>query len=213
MKTRFLGHPDEVGADNRKRAQAWDKLYADSMVRLQKRIAEHKIPIPDIHPIQDLVLVYRLPNEYKGTIIIPDVAKFGDGTESPVESPYSIGVLLLAGAEATSKLETHGVLPGDYIQFAKYAGESETADRMKAAIERWGNEGMPVEYIERKAKELRDDEMTKKKLMRFQAPLVHQSIDLFGRLYGEKPTMQMVREVNAKGAVLHVIDPVPENIL
>ena len=185
--------------------RAWDRLYEKANETLKARIEEHGIPLPDTHPAQDLVLAYRIPNEYQGRLHLPETA-------AAHAAPYSIGVLLLAGAEATGVLESHGILPGDYIQFAKYAGDEETAARVNEAISGWSKEGMGPEYIQRKAIQLRDDEMKKKKLMRFQAGLIHQSVDFLERRLGEKPTMRMIREVSAKG-VLHIIEPVVENIL
>lgn len=209
VKTRLT--ETDTPADRRQLARAWDKLYEEANERLKKRIDELQIPLPDIHPMQDLVLVYRIPNDYKGSIIIPDIAKVGE--DNTADAPFSVGVLLLAGAEATGILESHGALPGDLVQFAKYAGESESVARMNAAAGKAIEEGMPADYVERKQKEYRDDIMKKKKLLRFQAGLIHQSVDFLARRFGDKPTMQMVREVNAKNQVIHVIEPVVENIL
>jgi hypothetical protein len=185
---------------------AWDKLYARADARLRERMAEYECPEPEWVPGQDIVVVYRFPNEYKGLVYLPEA--YADGHDAQ----YSIGLLLMAGPEAQDILESHGVLPGDVVKFARWAGEEEAANRVQEAKGKARQAGASEAEATHAAIEVRDAEMAKKKLLEFQVPFIRGSVDLKERLYGDKPTMERVRIVTAKGEPMHVIRPVAENL-
>lgn len=208
MKTRIVGEGFTNATDVRQLARAWDKLYIDAAETLKKRMEEHQIPHPGTRPMQDLCLVYRIPNEYKGNLVLPE--EYADGHDAP----FQVGILLRAGPEAFDILESHGALPGDFIHFARFAGEEEVVQRVRDATAKYMQEGYSPNTVADKVSKMAIEERAKKKLMRIQARLIHQSVDLDGRMSGDKPVMEMIREVNAKtGNVVHVIEPVVENIL
>lgn len=185
---------------------AWDELYRQASERLVRRMETLKVPEPTTFPRDDVSLIYRLPNEYKGAIEIPEQFRHRH------DAQYSVGLLLCMGLDASMRLEADGFLPGDYVQFARYAGEEETAARVAEAIKKAEEEGLSQQHAERLGKKVRDEETSKAKYIRVQVPLIHQSVDLAERLRGPTPTMRLVREVGPKGAV-HVIEPVIENVL
>lgn len=187
-----------VGLGSTELALKWDKLYQDAHATLVKRAADLGIPEPDRQPIQDMVVVYRIPNEYRGTIEIPDEFK------GRHDSPYSIGVFMFAGPEAMDVLESHGVLPGDYVTFARFAGEEETTARIKDAV-RGARSELEAGAIIR---DTRAAEEAKKKLLKLQVPFIHESVDLYDRLNGPRPTMELVRSVDKAGNATHLIQPV-----
>lgn len=156
-----------------------------------------------------MCLLYRIPNEYKGAVAIPE--QFAQRHDAE----FDVGLLIFAGVEAMGVLETHGVLLGDYCQFAKYGGEQAAANRIQQAIQQAHEEGRVNTEAQADAlgMDLWRQETSKKKLIRIQAKLIHQSVDLFERRHGAKPTMQIVRVIDAKQRVLHTIEPVIENIL
>lgn len=200
---RTVGARDEV-------ARAWDALHLQAHEKLKARVEAFEIPSIDRAPLQDIVLVYRLPNDYKspsGKLILPE--EFAEHHDLP----YSIGVLLAAGPEAWDVLTSHGCLPGDLVTFAKYSGEEEASGRAQEAIEKATKQGHPPVLAAEAGKQASAAEMKKKKLLRFQVPFIHLSIDLAQRLWGERPTMELVRQVNAEGQVLHVYRPVIENLI
>lgn len=198
--------------------RAWDALYRRAAETLKKRMEEHGSPRPTWMPVQDLCQVYRLPNEYKpmsgtrddgGTWMI----HMPETSQDKHDIPYSVGILISAGPEALGVLESHGVLPGDYVLFAPYAGEEQMESRIAEAIDKARDRGASPEEAAQVSQQVRDAEMAKKKLLRFQVPFIHGSVDLLERLYGETPTMELVREVNAKGGPEHVYVPVIENLI
>lgn len=194
------------GAELRPEDRAWDKLQADALATLRRRMKEFEAPPFSVTPAQDIALVYRLPNDYRPDehqgIIAPDEWKHRH------ELPFSIGLLLWAGAEAMDVLASHGILIGDLVQFARYAGDEEEASQVSEAIAKVRAKGGTESQAMEAAKQAREKEMGKKKLLRLQAPFIHGSFDLTVRLFGEKPTMELVREVNAKGEPVHVFRPI-----
>ena len=187
-----------IGLGSNELALKWDKLYQDAHATLSQRAEALGIPEPDRHPIQDLVVVYRIPNEYRGTIAIPDEFK------GRHDSPYSIGVFMFAGPEAMDVLASHGVLPGDYVTFARFAGEEETTARIKEAV------SQARSHLEAGAivRDTRAAEESKKKLLKLQVPFIHESVDLYDRLNGPRPTMELVRSVDKGGNAIHLIQPI-----
>lgn len=179
----------------------WDRLYGDAHARLMARIEEHGIPMPPWAPAQDICVVYRIPNDYQSPngLILPEAHAENH------DSPYSLGVLLMAGPEASDVLESHGVLPGDYVKFARFAGEEEEAARIHEAIAKRATGPAHASAL---ANAIRNEAIGKKKLLELQVPFIHGSVDLLERLYGPTPTMEMVRHVLPSGKVTHLILPV-----
>ncbi len=186
-------------------AAKWDALYARAVETLKQRIAEMDIPHPSRLPLQDVVVAYRIENEYQGKMVIPDEFK------GRHDAPYSVGVLLMAGAEAMDVLESHGVLPGDFITFGRFAGDEETDARIQEAVrprsaENPNGSSSPIEAANR-SREIREESLSKKKLLKLKVADVQESVDGFDRLHGPNPTMEMVRLVDAKGNPIHVLMP------
>ena len=148
-----------------------------------------------------IALVYRLPNDYQSPngLVLPDRYKEGH------DAPFSLGILITAGPEAMDILESHGVLPGDYVKFARFAGEEEDAGRIARAV----NAATGPIDAERRRDRLMDEHMAKKKILELQVPFIHGSVDLLDRLEGAKPTMEMVREIHGN-RVVHMIQPILE---
>lgn len=189
---------------------AWDKLYAEASRTRDQRIVEYGAPDLKWASCQDIALVYRLPSKekakmHKGLIHIPEVAQTD-------EMPYSIGVLIWAGLEAMDVLESHGVLPGDLVKFARYAGEEEAAARAQEAVDQVHKRKGSEEEALAAAIAAREEEVERKKLLELQVPFIHGSLDLQKRLCGPEPTMRIVRRIAPQGRVF-TIEPVVENLL
>lgn len=191
---------------------AWDVLHERAFSRLADRIEMYAPPEMRGISIQDVVIVYRFPSKQrkhfieKYDIIIPDKYR----TE---ELPFSIGLLMCAGAEAMDVLASHGVLIGDIVRFAPLAGDEETEERVQEALQQAAMAGKNPEQTFEAVKKARDEEMEKKKLLRLKAQHIHESIDGLERLYGPKPTMETVRRVEKNGDPIYVIRPVIANLL
>lgn len=183
----------------------WARLYEQAHHRLLARIEEYGVPTLEAIPVQDLVVLYRLPTKQKekvtrGGIIIPDAYQ-------REQIPFSVGLLLAAGPQAQDVLESHGVLPGDLVMFAPLAGDEVDAAAVVAAQREAARRGGDLEQIEEAGRVARDGELEKKKLLTLQAPFIHRSVDLLQRLYGPTPTMERVRESSPKG-FKHLIRPI-----
>lgn len=201
---------DHVG-NRAKDVGGWAKLYEQAHERLLARIKEYDPPPLASVPAQDCVTVYRFPTKPKATeteggILIPDA-------HQKEQTPFSAGLLICAGAEALDVLASHGILPGDIVRWAWLAGDEEDVKRVDEALAEAAARGLGESSMRRVAMKARDDEMAKKKLLRLKAPDIHESVDLLERLYGDKPTMEFVREVSPNGDFTHVIRPVIENLL
>jgi hypothetical protein len=188
---------------------AWSKLYQQAHERLLHRIEEFGIPELVSVTAQDCLIIYRFPVKptaqfTEGGLEIPQVAQVA-------ENPYSSGVLLFAAAEALDVLASHGVLPGDIVRWAYLAGDEEDTKRVNDAIEQARDAGHGPARVSKIAIQTRDQELAKKKLIRLKTPDIHESVDLKERLFGERPTMELVCEMGPKGA-MHVIRPVIENL-
>lgn len=183
----------------------WAALYASAHETLLARIEKHHIEFEVHYPYDDICVVSRMPTAEQekvspGGIIIPDVAQ-------TAAMPYSIGVLLYAGMDALDKLTTMGILPGDYIKFAKYAGDEEAVSRVKGVIDKGEKKGVPPAKLAEEAIAVRNEEIAKQKVLDLQVMEIHGSLDLAERLYGDTPTMEIVREERAKGPI-HVVRPI-----
>jgi hypothetical protein len=190
--------------------RAWDLLNEKAIERLKYRMEKYEPPALESWPVQDLVVVYRFPTKAtrkmtSGGLWIPDISQ-------KEEMPFSLGLLIGAGPEAMDVLASHGTLLGDVIRFAPLAGDEETEQRVQDAIAQVQQRKGTEEEMSRAALEARDSEMEKKKLLRLQVPFVHESVDLLGRLFGPKPTMEMVRHVDKNGDPQHQIRPIIANL-
>lgn len=190
-------------------SDAWAKLYQRAHATLIARIEEFDPPELKSIPVQDKVLVYRFPNraaatQTAGGLIIPE-------TSRKEEVDFASGVLMYAGAEAMDVLASHGILVGDIVRWAYLAGDEEDVRRVDEAIENARSLGLTGARLEAKAIEARNQEMSKKKLIRLRTSDIHESVDLLERLYGEKPTMEYVREERPDGFT-HVIRPIADNL-
>jgi len=194
-----------VGPANRLSPEdaAWDRLYAEAYERLDRRLVEHNVILPEAFPSQDIVIVARFEYDYAratgSKLHLPQTAM------SP-ESPYSVGLLIFAGMEASDVLESHGTFVGDYVTFARFAGEEYVVERIQEAIATTKKVGRLAATGEARA--IRDEAMSKQKLLKLKAPELHESVDLLERLCGATPTMRHVRTVTAAGDPLHVIKPI-----
>lgn len=182
----------------------WERLYAGANARLIERIARHEAPEANDFPAQDICLVYRIPNPYKSTsgLVLPD--EFAQRHDSLLNH----GLLISAGPEAMDVLTSHGILLGDYVKFARFAGEEEEAGRAAAAIEDAKKSGATKDEAFAAAQDARASERQRKKLLELQVPYIHGSMDLLERLQGPMRSMEMVRVRLPGGKVEHQIIPV-----
>jgi hypothetical protein len=183
----------------------WAPIYAAAAALLEARIEEHKIPIPTLFPHDNVAVVWRLPSAqqqtmYKGLLHIPQ-------TSQVRSMPYSIGVLLFANGEGLDRLTGSGILPGDYVKFGQFAGDEEAVSRVKDAIEDAQKLGMNEEDAEKYALKTRNEETERNKVLQLREPDIHSSIDLFDRLYGKRPTMELVR-AEGKDGPIHLVRPI-----
>lgn len=190
--------PPEPYRPKEDEAWKWTAAYVAANRLLLERMKDFEIPEPTWAPAQDIAIVYRIPNTYKGSLILPEAY------DTRHDAPFSLGVLLMAGPEATDVLESHGIMPGDIVRFARFAGEEEAVNRAHEAMSQASNPEVALAA----AKRVREEEMAKKKILSLQVPFIHGSVDLFERLYGPKPTMRLVRHVLPSGKVEHLIRPV-----
>lgn len=207
---------DEMAAEN----AAWDLLFADAARRLGARIKEYEPPPLTGLPAQDLVVVYRFPREQEKFFskehnwVIPD--KYQKD-----RTPFSLGLLMWAGAEAMDVLVDHGILVGDVVKFAPLAGDEEMAGVVNEAIaEVAKRRGRPrsqaaadaaMAEAEAAAERARNELLEEKKHLRLHASDIHESVDLVGRMCGDKPTMEMVRRREGTRHI-HIIRPVVNNV-
>jgi hypothetical protein len=204
MKIRPIESVPIAGYELKNEDSKWDALYAQARERLEERIKHYDVSMPAFMPAQDILVVYRLPPKekatmHKGILHIPQVAQ-------EEQIPYSVGVYILAGAEAADVLESHGILPGDFIKFSRFAGDEEAATRVNEAIAQAQTDRMSPVNTERMVKQARDESLERKKLLELQVASIHGSVDLIERLYGDRPSMRMVREVGPRGRK-HLILP------
>lgn len=180
--------------------EKWNALHVEAAARLRVRVAQHEAPSPTWHPVQDICLVYRIPNPYKSAsgIVLPEAYAQAH------DSVLNHGLLISAGPEALDVLASHGILIGDYVKFARFAGEEEDAKRAQEAIARIAATG----GTEADAWNLIDKERQRKKLLELQVPFIHGSMDLLERLGGPSQSMEKVRVRLPNGAVEHQIIPV-----
>lgn len=186
----------------------WGEIYRTAHEKLVARLAHHSIEHDVYYPLDDIVVVYRLPTNQDmtktpGGLWIPDIAQ--DRAQ-----PYSVGLLLYAGVAALDDLADSGCVPGDYVKFGRFAGDEEAVQRVNDAMEKgvaMSRKPEDVRLVEEKALALKDAELKKQKLLELQAKDLHCSIDLMDRLYGEKPTMEVVRAIEG-GLLKHVIRPI-----
>jgi co-chaperonin GroES (HSP10) len=196
---RWLGFKTSAFYDEK-----WERLHEEAAQLLAERMEQHAAPTPPDHPVQDICLVYRIPNPYKSTsgLVLPE--QFSQAHDTVL----SHGILLSAGPEAMDVLTSHGILIGDYVKFARFAGEEEAAGRVEEAVRevaaRGGTQAEGVAVAARTAEE----ERQKKKLLEIQVPFIHRSVDLQERLTGPRKRMEKVRVRLPNGAVEHQIIPV-----
>ena len=177
--------------------EKWSALHVEAAARLRVRMAQHEAPEPSWYPAQDICLIYRIPNTYAGLIHV-------DVNPQAHDSVLNHGLLIAAGPEAMDVLTSHGILLGDYVKFARYAGEEEDAKRAQEAIARIISSGGQAPS----AWEFLDKERQRKKLLEMQVPFVHGSMDLMERLAEPTKSMEKVRVRLPGGAVEHQIIPV-----
>lgn len=109
--------------------------------KLAARLKEYAVPPLPHQPIFNFVTVFRIPPLTKhGSIFVPE----------NVQRPKPQGLLVAAGMKARDEFESNGVLLGDLIWFAKYAGWEEEIDRDP------NNQSRELIFLE--AKEIRGSE-------------------------------------------------------
>jgi len=144
---------------------AWARLEAEGRKRVAAALEEAGLEIP-YAPGFDTVLVVRLPPppvvKMIGALHIPE--KFQEDPE-----PKSEGVLIAAGLKALDTLRDHGYLLGDRVQIGRFAGWEKAF-------------GADVKEHERQVR----------KILQMTAGDLLGSFDLKERLYGKKPTMEIV---------------------
>lgn len=192
--------------------EAWDLLFAAATARLEARITQYEPPALASLPCQDLVVVYRFPRDQRTHFVKSEALDLIiPGKYRKESTPFSLGLLMWAGAEAMDVLVDHGILLGDIVKFAPLAGDEEMAnavnEAMEAVAERGGSEGEAVAA----AKLARDAQMEQKKHLRLRVSDIHESVDLMERLGGPRPLMEMVRRREG-GRHIHVIRPVINNV-
>lgn len=183
----------------------WAEIYARAHATLLERIEKHRIDFDVHYPYDDICVVSRMPTAEQekvspGGIIYPDIAQ-------TAAMPFSIGVLLYAGMDALDKLTTMGILPGDYVKFARYAGDEEAVARVRDSVRTDEKKRTPPEKAAANAIATRDAEIAKQKVLDLQVLEIHGSLDLAERLYGSTPSMEIVREQRAQGPI-HVVRPI-----
>jgi co-chaperonin GroES (HSP10) len=94
---------------------------------LKKRCIEYGIPMPSYHPMDNNVLVWRLPpmGVTRGGIIVPDDAK----------SPHIKGILMAMGPRAMDVLKSNGIEEGQTVVFARFAGWEAHDHTMSQSLE------------------------------------------------------------------------------
>ncbi len=172
--------------------ESWGRLCHDAEAELTARIAKYKIPTVKYCPVDDAVLIFRLPPlEMKTSsgIVVPDFAMDRDeqGVVSANRHHMNVGVILRAGCSAMDWMRSHGILIGDMVKFAAYSGHEESS--------RWF---MPDS--QQLTQDLKD-------VMQIKESEILGSFDLYERLQGNKPRMKMVYAVDDKGNGLHIIKP------
>lgn len=159
-------------------AQAWEALQKEAKKRLGERLKEYNAPKTPYMPGFNNVLVLRLP--------APPIRTHTDGGLEIPESareepePKSEGILVQAGLEARDTLRAHGYLLGDKVQIGRFAG--------------WEKEF----HLDSKGKNTR-------KILQMKDQDIIGSFDLDDRLWGAKPTMEIVWDAETEQ---HRIQPI-----
>lgn len=113
--------------------EAYDQLEVEARQRYFERASRHKIPEIALEPTGGEVLVCRIEAEERKTasgIVVPRFVGVSDRDEGGLGKNVSmeqvilnIGVLMRGGLEAMDWMRTNGYFVGDYVVFARYAGE------------------------------------------------------------------------------------------
>jgi len=187
---------------------AWDALVARQAHALAERRKGLGLPMVKASPIDDGVVLYRMEAKERKTeagIIIPEggldnetdhshpLARHGVEVTKQVwnQRVISLGLILDAGCRARDFMRSHGILVGDIIKFSKYSGEENSFHWLTAA----------------------DDDETVgahdlKDFLQIDVKDIHDSLDLWHRLHGEEPTMQIVYCEDTNGNGLHIVKPI-----
>lgn len=220
-------------------SQKWTRLYRDAEKLRAERCEAAGIPWPlEYWPTSDNVAVVRLKNrqiEVKTAsgIVLPTSDAIKSMTGNASESPYSVGLYLGAGPKAMDILESQGILPGDYVVFARFAGDEEDAGRVQEAVHLAQKKLEPeISEIKRAhataktqreldaikermakledkgleaAKIARDRTLGTVRVLRLKVHDIHGSVDLAARTFGPEPTMEMVRAIGAEMAYTMIV--------
>lgn len=144
---------------------AWAEINKDAKKRLADRLKEHGAPPTPYMPGFNNVLVLRLPSEPTKTVSAGGIHI--PQTAQEEEEPKSEGILVQAGIGARDTLRDHGYLLGDKVQIGRFAGW-EKEFRLDA---KGGNQ---------------------KKILQMKDQDILGSFDLHDRLWGSRPTMEIV---------------------
>ncbi len=93
---------------------------------LKKRCQEYGIPTPSFFPMDNNVLVWRLPSldVSRGGLLLPEDAR----------SPHIKGILMAMGPRAMDVLKSNGIEEGHTIVFARFAGWEATDSTSKSSL-------------------------------------------------------------------------------
>jgi co-chaperonin GroES (HSP10) len=155
------------------------------MALLAARLKEHGIQHMPYMPMADNILVLRLPpppieTKTGGGLFIPEMAQ-------AEPEPNSEGILVQAGCAARDVLRAHGVLFGDRVQIARFAGwEREINNESLAAMDKAGRG---------------------KRILQMKERDVLGSYDLHDRLYGKARSMKIIFDLDTEE---HRVVPITE---
>lgn len=159
-------------------AAAWEALNKEAKKRLTERLKQYEAPKTLYMPGFNNVLVLRLPSEP-----IKEMTAGGiviPQTAQQEEEPKSEAILVQAGLAARDTMRSHGYLLGDKVQIGRFAGWEKEMEKDKAGKNT------------RKILQVKDQDILG-------------SFDLNDRLWGDKPTMEIVWDAETEE---HRIQPI-----
>lgn len=145
---------------------AWKALEHEAQKRLKKILAAAELEVP-YAPNADTVLVLREPSQQAKKVTAGGIHIPEKYQEEP--EPESTGTLVGGGLAALDYFRDHGLLVGDRVQIGRFAG--------------WEKEF----HLDQKGE-------NKRKILQMKTGDILGSFDLKERLWGDKPTMEIVYE-------------------